>query len=87
MGKSGPQLERKYGRGPKGCRPRVLYKRRGQKERRVNAIAAMTSSGALRPFVHYGTSNSDIFLEAVETMLVSMIQCTCLQIKAKHSFN
>lgn len=71
MGKSGPQLERTYGRGRAGCRPRVFYKRRGKKERRVNAIAAMTSTAVLTPYVHTGTSNADIFVDAVRTMLVS----------------
>jgi DDE superfamily endonuclease len=71
MGKSGPQLERVYGRGRAGCRPRVYYKRRGKEERRVNAIAAMTSTAVLTLYVHTGTSNADIFVDAVQTMLVS----------------
>jgi hypothetical protein len=69
-GKSGKQLERRRGRGPRGCRPRVFFKRRGARGSRCNAIAAMTCDRVLPPYIHPGSSNGDIFLDALKAMVV-----------------
>jgi DDE superfamily endonuclease len=70
-GKSGRQLERRRGRGPRGCRPRVSFKRRGSGGQRCNVVAAMTSTEVLMPYVHKGTCNAETFLDALRTSVVS----------------
>jgi DDE superfamily endonuclease len=70
-GKCGRDVRRKRGRGRRGHRPQVFYQRLpADATKRYNVVAAMTCDGLLSPFIHEGSCNSTIFLEALRTMLV-----------------